>query len=115
MNYCIIDDEPIAHRVIEGYTKKLDYLNKVGNCYDAFESMNLLNSAKVDLIFLDINMPELSGIDLLKTIQQRPSVIVTSAHQEYALQGYELNVKDYLLKPFSFNRFLQAGNHRAIC
>ncbi|MEM9824592.1 MAG: LytTR family DNA-binding domain-containing protein [Bacteroidota bacterium] len=110
MRYCIIDDEPIAHRIIEAYCKNLAYLQKVGNCYDAFEAMQLLNQQSVELIFLDINMPKLSGFDLLKTMQQLPKVIVTSAYQEFALEGYELNVSDYLLKPFSFERFLKAMN-----
>ncbi|GAB5551403.1 MAG: LytTR family DNA-binding domain-containing protein [Saprospiraceae bacterium] len=110
MNYCIIDDEPIAHRIIEGYCKNLPYLKKVGNCYDAFDAMQLLNTQVVDLIFLDINMPKLSGFDLLKTLQQLPKVIVTSAYKEFALEGYEWNVSDYLLKPFSLDRFLKAMN-----
>jgi len=108
MNYCIIDDEPIAHRIIEGYCTNLPYLKKVGNCFDVFEAMQLLNTQKVDLIFLDINMPELTGFDLLKSLRHSPKVIVTSAHEKYALEGYELNVSDYLLKPFSLERFLQA-------
>lgn len=110
MKYCIIDDEPIAHRIIEGYCKNLPYLEKVGNCYDAFEAMQLMNQQAVDLIFLDINMPKLSGFDFLKTMRQMPKVIVTSAYKEFALEGYELNVTDYLLKPFSFERFLKAIN-----
>lgn len=110
MNYCIIDDEPIAHRIIEGYCQNLPYLQKVGNCYNAFEAMDLLNKSKVDLIFLDINMPKLSGFELLKSLQHPPTVIVTSAHKEFALEGYELNIADYLLKPFSFPRFLKAMN-----
>ncbi|MEO1627229.1 MAG: LytTR family DNA-binding domain-containing protein [Bacteroidota bacterium] len=110
MTYCIIDDEPIAHRIIEGYCQHLPHLQKVGNCYDAFEAMQLLNQEAVDLIFLDINMPKLSGFDLLKSMRQPPKVIVTSAYKEYALEGYELNVADYLLKPFSFDRFLKAMN-----
>ena len=108
MNYCIIDDEPIAHRIIEDYCKNLINYKKVGNCYDAFEAMELLQKETVDLIFLDINMPKLSGFDFLKTLPQPPNIIVTSAHQEYALEGYELNVTDYLLKPFSFERFVKA-------
>ncbi len=108
--YCIIDDEPIAHRIIEGYCQKLPYLEKVGNCYDAFEAMQLLNQAPVDLIFLDINMPELSGFELLKSMPDPPATIVTSAHKEFALEGYELDISDYLLKPFSFARFLKAMN-----
>ncbi|MCK8522977.1 LytTR family DNA-binding domain-containing protein [Aquimarina sp. D1M17] len=108
MKYCIIDDEPIAHRIIEGYCENLPYLQKVGNCYDAFEAIALLQKNKVDMLFLDINMPKLSGFDLLKTMQSSPKVVVTSAYKEFALEGYELNVSDYLLKPFSFERFLQA-------
>ncbi len=108
MTYCIIDDEPIAHRIIEGYCKHLDSLKKVGNCYDVFEAIQFLHKTPVDLIFLDINMPELTGFDLLKTLRQSPKVIVISAHEEYALEGYELNVIDYLLKPFSLDRFLRA-------
>ena len=110
MNYCIIDDEPIAHRIIEGYCGHLPYLKKRGNCYDAFEALQFLNENVVDLIFLDINMPKLSGFELLKTLKHHPKVIVTSAYQEFALEGYELNISDYLLKPFSFERFVRAIN-----
>ncbi len=110
MKYCIIDDEPIAHRIIEGYCENISYLQKIGNCYDVFEAMQLLTNHAVDLIFLDINMPKLSGFDLLKTMQELPKVIVTSAHKEFALEGYELNISDYLLKPFSLERFLKAMN-----
>jgi len=110
MKYCIIDDEPIAHRIIEGYCEHLTHMQKAGNCYDVFEAMQLMSNQEIDLIFLDINMPKLSGFDLLKTMQQFPKVIVTSAHKEFALEGYELNVSDYLLKPFSFERFIKAMN-----
>ncbi len=108
MKYCIIDDEPIAHRIIEGYCNNITYLEKIGNCYDAFEAIQLMNSNSIDLIFLDINMPKLSGFDLLKTMRQTPKVIVTSAYKEFALEGYDLNISDYLLKPFSLERFLKA-------
>ncbi len=110
MKYCIIDDEPIAHRILEGYCEKLPFLQKVGNCYDAVEAIPFLTHNHVDLVFLDINMPTLSGFELLRTMQQSPKVIVTSAHKEFALEGYELNVLDYLLKPFSLQRFLKAMN-----
>lgn len=107
-SYIIIDDEPIAHRIIEGYCENLPHLEKKGNCHNAFEAMKLLNEIKVDLLFLDINMPKLSGFDFLKTLSNPPKIIVTTAYQEYALESYELNVSDYLLKPFSFERFIKA-------
>ncbi len=114
IKYAIVDDEPIAHRIIEGYAKDLLQLEKAGNCYDAFEAITLLQKEKVDLLFLDINMPRFSGFDFLKSIPQPPKVIVTSAYKEYALEGYELDVCDYLLKPFSFERFIKAVNKVSI-
>jgi DNA-binding LytR/AlgR family response regulator len=108
--YLIIDDEPIAHRIIENYCENLTHLEKKGNCYNAFEAIEFLNENAVDLLFLDINMPKLSGFDFLKTLPNPPKIIVTSAYKEFALEGYELNVSDYLLKPFSFERFIKAIN-----
>ncbi|MCJ8288491.1 MAG: response regulator transcription factor [Crocinitomicaceae bacterium] len=110
INYIIIDDEPIAHRIIEGYATNLPYLKKIGNCYNTFEAMQLFNKQSVDLIFLDINMPKLTGYEFLKTLVNPPKIIVTTAYKEYALEGYELNISDYLLKPFSFARFVSAIN-----
>jgi len=110
IRYAIIDDEPIAHRILENYCQGLSQLNKVANCFDALSAINLLQQQHVDLLFLDIHMPKLSGLDLLKTLTAPPAVIVTSAHQEYALLGYEFEVTDYLLKPFSLARFLKAIN-----
>ena len=110
IRYLIIDDEPIAHRIIEKYAGQLPHLQKVGNCYNAFEAMQILQQHKIDVLFLDINMPKMKGFDLLKTLQHTPDVIVTTAYQEFALEGYELNVLDYLLKPFSFERFAKAIN-----
>ena len=110
MNYLIIDDEPIAHRIIEGYCKELPQLKKVGNAFNAFEASDLVINQEVDLIFLDINMPKITGFEWLKTLSHPPKIIVTTAYQEHALEGYELNVIDYLLKPFSFPRFLKAVN-----
>ena len=80
------------------------------NCYDALEAFEYLNGNDVDLIFLDLNMPKLKGFDFLKTLSNPPKIIVTTAYQEHALEGYELEVVDYLLKPFSFERFLKAIN-----
>ncbi len=108
--YVIIDDEPIAHRIIEGYCEELPYLQKAGNAYNVFQASEILSRQKVDLVFLDINMPKMTGFEWLKTVSNPPGIIVTSAYREYALEGYELNILDYLLKPFSFVRFLKAIN-----
>lgn len=114
MKYIIIDDEPLAHQIIETYANDLSYMELEGNCYNGFEAIELLNKTKVDLIFLDINMPKLKGFDFLKTLPKPPKVIVTTAYEEYAIEGYELNIVDYLLKPFSFNRFMKAINKATI-
>lgn len=108
IRYLIIDDEHIAHDIIQGYCDLLPNMQLAKNCYDALEAFEYLQKNKIDLIFLDLNMPVLKGFDFLKTLQHPPKVIVTTAYQEYALEGYELNVADYLLKPFSFERFLKA-------
>ncbi len=106
---CIIaDDEPIARQILENYIKEIPTLTLVASCKDAFEVMEVLQKQSVDVLFLDINMPKLSGLSLLKTLQNRPNVIITTAYPEYALEGFELSVTDYLLKPFSLERFLQA-------
>lgn len=106
---CLIaDDEPIARDIVQSYIKRVPNLKLVAVCKDAFEVLDVLKREQVDLMFLDINMPELSGISLLKTMPNRPEVILTTAYAEYALEGFELAVKDYLLKPFSFERFLRA-------
>ena len=106
----IVDDEPIAHKVLENYIQKLDKLEVVHNCYNAIEAINYLYENTVDLIFLDINMPELTGLEMLKTLSDPPSVILTTAYSDYALEGYEFGVLDYLLKPIRFDRFLKAVN-----
>ena len=106
----IIDDEPLAHDVILTFAKEVPFIEIVGQCYSATEALTRLNNQQVDLIFLDIQMPVLTGIELLKVLPNKPQVIITSAYQEYALQGYELDVTDYLLKPFRYDRFLQATN-----
>ncbi len=104
----IVDDEPLAIEVIETYLNRLDGYNIIGKCRNPVEAFSLLQRNPIDLLFLDIQMPELTGLDLLKTLRNPPLVILTTAHREYALEGYELDVLDYLLKPISFDRFLQA-------
>ena len=110
ITYLIIDDEHIAHKVIEGYCNLLPNMQLQKNCYDGLEAFEYLNKNEVDLIFLDLNMPKLKGFDFLKTLKNPPKVIVTTAYKEFALEGYELNISDYLLKPFGFDRFLKAIN-----
>ncbi len=110
IKYLIIDDEYIAHDIIKGYCDLLPNLKLMKNCYDALEAFEYLQEQEVDLIFLDLNMPKLKGFDFLKTLKAPPKVIVTTAYKEYALEGYELNISDYLLKPFGFERFLKAVN-----
>jgi DNA-binding LytR/AlgR family response regulator len=110
ITYLIIDDEYIAHDIIKGYCDLLPNMKLMKNCYDGIEAFDYLNKNEVDLIFLDLNMPKLKGFDFLKTLKNPPKVIVTTAYKEFALEGYELNISDYLLKPFGFERFLKAIN-----
>jgi DNA-binding LytR/AlgR family response regulator len=104
----IVDDEPLAQNVIEQYAKKLPNLKIVDKCNDAICAHQALQNNHIDLIFLDINMPKLSGISFLKNLNNPPLVIFTTAYSEYALEGFELNALDYLKKPFSFERFCKA-------
>jgi len=106
----IIEDEPLALQRTKGFVDKIPFLNLIGTFEDSLSGLAFLQSNKVDLLFLDINMDELSGIELLESSKIACQVIITTAYQEYALKGYELNVTDYLLKPFTFDRFLKAVN-----
>lgn len=106
----IVDDEPLAHDVILRYMEDVPFLELAGQCYRATEALEVLSRQSVDLIFLDIRMPKLTGLDFLRTLQQQPLVIITSAYEEHALESFELEVCDYLLKPFRFDRFLKAVN-----
>lgn len=108
--YLIIDDEFMAHEIIKGYCDLLPSMQLMKNCYDALEAFEYLKDNTVDLIFLDLNMPKLKGFEFLRVLAKPPKVIVTTAYAEYALEGYELDIVDYLLKPFSFERFLKAVN-----
>lgn len=110
LNALIIDDEPLAHDILQSFCDNVPFINIVGQCYSATQALDFLSKQSVDLLFLDINMPMLSGLDLLKVLKEKPQVVITSAYQEYALESFELAVTDYLLKPFSFERFLQACN-----
>ena len=104
----IVDDEPLARQIIQGYLEKLPDFEIIASCSSAVEAFQIISQTDIDLMFLDIQMPELSGIDFLKNIKNPPKVIMTTAHREYALEGFELDVVDYLLKPIRFERFLKA-------
>ncbi len=106
----IVDDEPLAHGVITEYAKDIPFINIIGDCYRATAALDFLSEQQVDLIFLDIRMPKLNGLDFLRTLTHKPLVIITSAYEEYALASFDLAVCDYLLKPFRFDRFLKAVN-----
>lgn len=104
----IIDDEPSSQNVLQQFASKLDFLQLEGVCNSALEAMGFLKTNPVDLLFLDINMPYLSGLSFYKSLQNPPLVIFTTAYSEYALDGFDVNATDYLLKPFSFERFFKA-------
>ncbi len=104
----IVDDEPLAIEVLKTHLGKLDSIEIEGTAGDAIEAFDFLNKHKIDLMFLDIHMPEMKGTEMLKSLKNPPAVILTTAYREYALEGYDLNVIDYLLKPISFPRFMQA-------
>lgn len=106
----IVEDEPLAAEVLEDYINQIPFLQLIRTCGDAIYALEVLQSNKVDLIFLDIHLPKLKGMDFIKTLNNSPKIIVTSAYHDYALQGYELNLVDYLLKPIEFKRFVNAVN-----
>ena len=108
LNCVIVEDEPLARKLLTDYVNKVPTLNLIEACSNPLTAIELLRNNKVDLLFLDVQMPEITGITLLKSLQVKPLVILTTAYSEYALEGYELDVVDYLLKPITFERFLRA-------
>jgi len=106
----VIDDEELARKLLANYIARLPHLELVDSFKQPIAALQSLQSAQIDLIFLDIQMPQLTGIEILKTLKVVPQIILTTAYSEYAVESYALNVTDYLLKPFSFERFLQAVN-----
>jgi DNA-binding LytR/AlgR family response regulator len=108
MNCIVIEDQPPAQRILKKYLEDLDSIQLLEIFSDPVKALGYLQENTVDIIFLDINLPKLSGIDLLKSLSSKPQVILTTAHSYYALDGYELDIVDFLLKPFSFERFLKA-------
>lgn len=110
MKCLIVDDEPLAQEVLENYVQRVEELKLVKKCSNAMEAVQTLHQEKVDLLFLDIQMPVMNGLSFLKSLKNPPAVILTTAFPKYALEGYDLDVVDYLLKPISFERFLKAVN-----
>lgn len=110
MNVLIVDDEPLAAEILETYLKKIPDANLVATCSNALQAFALLNKHPVDVLLLDINMPEMNGIDFLQSLKNPPKVIFTTAYTEYAVTSYDLGAVDYLVKPISFERFLKAIN-----
>lgn len=104
----VVDDEPLARNLLTDYVSKVPYLSLVKACSNAMEAMQELKKNPVDILFLDVQMPEVTGTMLLKTLQKKPLVVLTTAYSQYALEGYELDVADYLLKPITFERFLKS-------
>lgn len=110
INCVIVDDEPLAREGIASYVKEVDFLHLTGTCENPVELIKLLDLHPVDLIFLDIQMPKMNGIDFLKVVKNPPMVIITTAFPSYALEGFQLNVMDYLLKPVTFDRFIKSAS-----
>ena len=109
-NVLIVDDEFLARKLLTEYVSKVDFLNLVDTCPDATKAMEVLNKTNVDILLLDIQMPDISGMEMLKMLNNKPAVILTTAYSEYAVDAFALGVVDYLLKPFDYVRFLQAIN-----
>ena len=111
----LVDDEPLAMEILESYINQVPDLELVGKCESALKAYEILRQQEIDLIFLDIEMPQLNGIEFINTLEKTPNVIFTTAHRHYAFEGYELDVLDFLLKPVSFGRFLKSINklHRS--
>lgn len=106
----ILEDEPLAAEILQDYISQIPFLDLTQICSDALTALEYLNTTTIDVMFIDIHLPRLNGLDFLKTLKNPPRIIITTAYREYALEGYEHNVVDYLLKPINFNRFLTAVN-----
>ena len=109
MNCIVVDDEPVARKGIAEYVGEVEYFNLIAQCENSLKASALLSQEQVDLVFLDIQMPRMTGIELIRTLKNPPLIIITTAYPEYALEGYSLDVVDYLMKPVTFERFVKAS------
>ena len=108
---CIaIDDEPLAVKKISAYIQKTPFLELVAECRSAFEAMEIINNRMIQLMFIDINMPDLSGLEFVKSLTDKPYIVFTTAYSEYAVEGFQVDAADYLLKPITYSSFLKAAN-----
>ncbi len=110
MKCIIVDDEPLAREIMEAYVEKVPFLRLIASCKNAFEALDKIQQDKPDLIFLDIQMPDLNGIQFYESLVYKPLVVFTTAYSDYAVSGFDLDAADYLVKPFSFDRFMKAVN-----
>ncbi|HOY30908.1 MAG TPA: LytTR family DNA-binding domain-containing protein [Bacteroidales bacterium] len=110
INCIIVDDEPLALDLLESYVRKTSFLHLAARCSNAFEAIEVINNERVDLIFLDISMPELNGLEFSRTLSKEQKVVFTTAYEKYALEGYKVDALDYLLKPYNYEEFLKAAN-----
>jgi DNA-binding LytR/AlgR family response regulator len=106
----VVDDEPLAADLIKSYVETVDELQLAGICYNALDALAMLRKHNIDLLFLDIQMPRLTGLELIRSLQKPPAIIITTAYREHAVEGFELDVADYLVKPVTLERFLKAVN-----
>lgn len=113
INCLIVDDEPLALGLVESYVQRTPFLELKGKCLSAIEALKIMGTEKIDLVFLDIQMPDMNGIDLSKTLQPGTKIIFTTAFKDYAFEGFKANAVDYLLKPFNYTEFLKAANKAA--
>ena len=114
MNCLIVDDEPIAVDVIKAHLEKIPFVNKVAKTTSAFEAIEIINNKAIDVVFLDIQMPELTGIELLNSLKHQPLIIFTTAYPDYAIKSYDFDAVDYLMKPIAFNKVLKALNKASL-
>jgi DNA-binding LytR/AlgR family response regulator len=110
MKCLVVDDEPLAQQVLEDFIKRVSFLELAGKCANAIEAIEIMQQTRIDLLFLDINMPEITGIEMIASLPVKPLFILTTAYSEYALESYALSATDYLLKPIPFERFMSAVN-----
>lgn len=108
MNCIIVDDDKISRRIIQNYILKTDFLILIKSCTNAIEAVNILQNEMIQLIFLDVEMPEMNGLEFIKTLEEKPQIILVTAHEKYAVEAFEHNVTDYIVKPISYSRFLKA-------